>query len=150
MPVSRSSKHPLDITAITQEHWDALQALRRETFSHIEQLIEEVRRCRLPEQYRLAQQHLAAHIERVSSSLGNANRSLEHVERGMRRLGKRNASVDSPEMVKARREIEAARVDHRFYRTLLHHYRLVGDAMAWQLYDFQALSIYDWREGENS
>jgi len=144
MMVPESSEQTLDITAIKPEQWEALETLRRDAFSHIEQLVEEIRQCRKPEHYRVAQQHLSEHIERIDTSIGEAKRRISHAKRNLRRLYKRNISTDSPEMQEVAQERQVAYMDYNVYSSLARQYRLVGDAIAWQIYDFQALPVYDW------
>lgn len=136
MTIPEFSNQALDIAAITPKQWEALESLRKDSFFHTEQLIEEIRHCRIPAHYRIAQQHLGKHIDRVDSAIGEAKQRIAHAKRNLRRLYKRNVTTESHEMQEVVQERHAALLDYRVYSSLARQYRLVGDALAWQIYDF--------------
>lgn len=126
------------------EQLKLIETLRLEAFEHIEQLIKEVRQCSTPEQYRLVQQHLTVYIQPIDASIGEAKIRMRHAEKERRKSSNRDLPDEAPEVQEILRKRDQAEVDSRLYALLARHYRLVGDAIAWQIYRFQALPIYDW------
>lgn len=111
-------------------------------FENIETLIEEVRRCRIPLQYRTAQQHLGKYIEHADNTAEEASRHLKRIEAQLRRLPY-NKNVDRQSIQQnLEQDKEQAALERELYRCLGHQYRSVGDAMAWQLYGFRELPIF--------
>ena len=112
-------------------------------FENIETLIEEVRRCREPIQYRTVQQHLGEYIEHADNTAEEASSRLKLIETHLRRLPYNKNVIDRQSaQKKLEQDKEQADLERERYRRLGRQYRSIGDAMAWQLYGFRALPIY--------
>lgn len=108
----------------------------------IAHLIESVRRCWTPADYRKVQERLGAHIERVDSAVGKANVRRARAKNQLRRVELMAGGRGSPEAAHLRAELEQIAFDRELNLLLGRQYRMVGDAMAWQLYGFQSLPLF--------
>jgi len=120
-----------------QSHPDQAQAR-----TDIEELVNEVRRCQTLADYRAVQQKLGKHIERVDAAANEAHVRQAHHSNRVRRLGRRTTPAVPSEMAAHTTELEQAEFDRELYLSLGRQYRTVGDAMAWQLYDFSTVILY--------
>jgi hypothetical protein len=135
----------LDIEAIEQTRHDFRLQFHQEqwvTFENITALLEEVRRCWIGADYRRVQQHLGKHIERVDAAADAAHENSRNAFNRLRRLRQRKIPPDPGEVTRLEAEYKHASFDHELYLRLGHQYRMVGDAIAWQHYNFQSLPIY--------
>lgn len=114
---------------------------QQQAYEDIANLIEAVRRSWSPEEYRWVQQQLSRHIDRVDVAVGQANIRLARAHKQLIRQ-QRSPSPSSPELTQAEAEYRQALFDKDLYLRLGRQYRAVGDALAWQLYRFQALPIF--------
>lgn len=108
----------------------------------IAQLIEAIRRCWTPAEYREVQQRLGAYIERIDAAVGEANMRVARAKNQLRRVETRAGGLGSPEAARIKAELEQRAFDRELYLLLGRQYRMVGDAMAWQLYGFQSLPLF--------
>ena len=114
-----------------------------ETFENIRALIREVRQCQEAVQYRIVQQKLGQHVRHVDNMAEEAGTRLKCIEKQLDQLPYRKDVSDKKlEREELEREREEAEFERDLYRRIGSQYRSVGDAMAWQLYSFQALPIY--------
>lgn len=113
-----------------------------EAFKNITALIEEVRHCWTRTDYRRVQQHLGKHIDRVDAAAENAHQRFEKADDRLRRLRRRKVSLDPSEVASLEADHKQAAFDNELYLRLGRQYRMVGDALAWQFYNFQALPIH--------
>jgi len=112
------------------------------TFNHIATLIEEVRRCWTPEDYRILQQRLGEHIERVDTLAEEASTRRKRGEEQQRRFPYQKNLRDPNAATKLTQDYQRAAFEQKLYARLGRQYRMVGDAMAWQLYEYEALPLY--------
>ncbi len=108
----------------------------------IARLIEEVRRCQTPADYRQVQQRLGAHIEQIDAAVGKAKKQLVRTENRLRSVELGSGGRGSVEATHLKEELEQHAFDRKLFLTIGRQYRMVGDAMAWQLYGFQTLPIF--------
>jgi hypothetical protein len=113
-----------------------------EIFNNIEELVQEVRLCRTLNDYRNVHQHLSKHIEQVSDAIREFNMDIERAERALRRLYKKGVLDTSTEAAPIVAERKQAKLYRKLYYSFGRMYRMVGDALAWKIYGFQALPIY--------
>ena len=135
----------LDIEATEQIRHDfrlQFHSEQWEAFENITALLEEVRRYWIRADYRRVQQHLSKHIERVDAATEAAHENSRDAYNRLRRLRQRKIPPDPGEVTSIEAEYKHASFDHELYLRLGHQYRMVGDAIAWQLYNFQSLPIY--------
>lgn len=123
-----------DLLRVHPEQW--------ETFNYLVALLEEVRRCTTLAAYRAVQQHLVELIDRVDAAVGQANDRLAAAKKQRIKLLRRRVAADSEALTRIETEINNALFDRELYLRLGRQYRTVGDALAWQLYGFQALPLY--------
>ena len=105
-------------------------------------LIEEVRHCSQPSHYRTAQRHLGEQIERVDAAAEAAGTRQKQWKKELEKLPHQKhvdylSAVGHINIQRFKAELEK-----EFYYQLGHQYRMIGDALAWQLYEFQALPLY--------
>lgn len=78
----------------------------------------------------------------MSDAIGGFNRSIERADRALRRLYKKGILDTSPEAAPIVAEREQQKLYRKLYYSFGRMYRMVGDALAWKIYGFQALPIY--------
>jgi hypothetical protein len=128
----QQSRHQLDL----QFHPAQGQA-----FEDITALVDAIRGAETLEDYREIQQRLGDHVRQIEQGVGEANKRAAQADRKLRRLAKRINPPDQTEIDLVEAERRQADFDRQLYLRLAHQYRCVGDAMAWQLYDFQTRYI---------
>jgi len=112
-----------------------------EAFTNIATLIDAVRQSYSPTQYRAVQQRLALYIEEVDHAASTAKMEREQANHRLRRMAKRKSGIDESTRI----ALEAARTQAEWqcqlFLRLGRQYRAVGDAIAWQLYDFRSIYL---------
>lgn len=108
---------------------------------HVADLVEAVRKAQDFKDYRHIQRRLAEHIKQVEEAIGDAKRRLAHADRRRRRLQQRIHPPTQVELDEVEAERRSAEFERELALRLARQFRCVGDAMAWQLYDFQTLYI---------
>src|SRR5262249_41913752 len=116
-------------------------AEQRQAFHDIAELVNQARRCYLPQQYREVQQRLAAHLERVDGAASSAKEQREQATDRLRRLRRRKVAADPGRLAEEEARSEHAAFLRTLYLRLGRQYRTIGDLLAWQLYQFQTLPI---------
>src|SRR5258708_22353813 len=119
------------------EHPAQFQAIQ-----NLATLLDEVRRCYAPSQYRAVQQRLGAYIEHVDKDASSAKEEREQADDRFRRMGKRKLAVDEATLATVKGRREEAEFRRVLCQRLGLQYRAIGDAIAWQLYDFRSVSMY--------
>jgi hypothetical protein len=112
-----------------------------EAFYNITALIDAVRRCYSPTQYRAVQQRLALYIEEVDHAALAAKMEREQADDRLRRLTKRKSGIDENTRIALEEARTQAEWQCQLFLRLGRQYRAVGDAIAWQLYDFRSISV---------
>jgi hypothetical protein len=112
-----------------------------QAFVEITRLINDVRQATTLGEYRALQQRLGKHLARVEAAVGQANIRQSEAEKRLRRLKQRKTPATPLEIASFEAEREEAILDHDRSMRLARQYRTVGDAMAWQLYNFQTRVI---------
>lgn len=137
---------PLAETAIQAQAVSELQSLfnfkQREAHDTMINLIEEIRHCSQLSHYRTAQRHLGEQIGRVDAQAEAAGTRHKQLKKKLGKLPYQQI-IDYPT---AAGQISVqqykAGLEQTFYHKLGYQYRMIGDALAWQLYNFQALRLY--------
>jgi hypothetical protein len=112
-----------------------------EAFNNITALIDSVRQSYSPTQYRAVQQRLAHYIEEVDHAASTAKMEREQADDRLRRMAKRKNGIDESARVALEEARTGADSQCELFLRLGRQYRAVGDAIAWQLYDFRSISL---------
>jgi hypothetical protein len=112
-----------------------------QAFADIARLVNDVRKAASLDDYRSLQQRLGKHLARVEAEVGKAKDLQSHAEKRLRKLRQRRTPATPTELATQEAAQEQAILDREQYLRLAREYRTVGDAIAWQLYDFQTQAI---------
>ena len=126
-------------TLAVSELQSLFNSKQREAHDTIINLIEEVRHCSQLSHYRTAQRHLGEQIERVDAEAEAAGTHHKQLKKKLRKLQNIDYSTVAGQISIQQYKAE---LEQKFYHRLGYQYRMIGDALAWQLYDFQALRLY--------
>ena len=112
-----------------------------EAFNNITALIDAVRQSYSPTQYRAVQQRLALYIEEADRVALAARMEREQANHRLRRMAKRKSGIDESTRIALEESRTQAEWQRQLFLRLGRQYRAVGDAIAWQLYDFRSVSL---------
>jgi hypothetical protein len=87
------------------------------------------------------QQRLCLYIEEVDRAASTAKMDREQADDRLRRLTKRKGGIDESTRIALEGARRHAEWQCQLFLRLGRQYRAVGDAIAWQLYDFQSVSV---------
>jgi hypothetical protein len=108
----------------------------------ITDLLNAVRQCKSYQDYYSAQQQLGQHIDKIDALVEEAGVRCKHFKRQLRRYPYQKPIQQMTTEQKIDAQLQQAVSDYTLYTRLSRQYRMVGDALAWQLYGFQTLPIY--------
>lgn len=112
-----------------------------QAFADIARLVNDVRKAASLEDYRSLQQRLGEHLARLEAEVGKAKDLQSQAEKRLRKLKQRRTPATPTELATQQEAQEQAILDREQYLRLARQYRTVGDAIAWQLFDFQTQAI---------
>jgi hypothetical protein len=112
-----------------------------EALDTITLLLDAVRRSYSPAQYRAVQQRLGASIEQVDAVALAAKMDRQQAQDRVRRLAKRRIAPDDAVLAALEQTQIEAEQRRVLFQRLGRQCRAVGDAIAWQLYNFRSVYV---------
>ncbi len=114
---------------------------QQQAFLDIARLTNDTRLARTLGDFRDLQQRLGQHIARVEAKVGHANERRSHLDRTLRRIHRRVKPASPTEIAAIEGQLAQALLDRELHLRLALQYRVVGDAMAWRLHNYQTRVI---------
>jgi hypothetical protein len=109
-----------------------------DTWHQLTSLISQVRKCQILDDYYLLQEKLGLRILQIDSEIDTANIASYQATKELNKLGN---SADPEKKLHISGKLLEADLKRHFYLLTGKQYRSVGDAMAWQLYQYNAHAI---------
>jgi hypothetical protein len=110
-----------------------------DTWHQLTSLISQVRKCQQLADYYFLQEELGRHVLKADSHVDDANIGIFQAEKELNKL---STTADPEKKRYFQKKLREADVKRQLYLLIGKQYRSVGDAMAWQLYQYNAHAIH--------
>jgi hypothetical protein len=129
---------PVELNTLPESVRRDIYSTFLDTWHQLTSLISQVRKCQQLADYYLLQQELGMHILKADSKVDDANLEIYQAKKESNKIG--NTADPEKKRYLLGRLLEAD-LNRKLYLLIGKQYRSIGDAMAWQLYQYDAHSI---------
>lgn len=130
---------PIDLEMLPKEVLTDIHATFVDTWHQLTSLISQARKCQQLADYYFLQKELGTHVLMADSKVGDANIAIYQAKKELNKIGNTVTPEKKQYLLRKRREADLKR---QLYLQIGKQYRTVGDAMAWQLYQYNAHTIH--------
>jgi len=130
---------PIDLDMLPESVLSDIHTAFIDTWHQLTSFISQVRKCQKLADYYLLQEELGRHVLKADSKVSDSNVAIYQAKKELNRIG----NIADPEKKRyLLGKLFEANLKHHLYFLIGKQYRTVGDAMAWQLYQYNAHTIH--------
>lgn len=130
---------PTELEVLPEKTLGEIQAAYLDNWRQLTSLILQVRKCQKLADYFSLQEQLGLHILQVDREVDTANIAASKSKKELNKIGSYGDSEKKRLLLGKQYESVLKRLQYLLFGK---QYRTIGDAMAWQLYQYQAHKIY--------
>lgn len=130
---------PTDLDVLPESVHSDVHSAFVDTWHQLTSLISQVRKCQKLANYYLLQEELGTHIVKADNKVDDSNIAIYQAKK---ELNKISNTADPEKKRDLHVKLLEADLKRQLYLLIGKQYRTVGDAMAWQLYQYNAHAIH--------